>query len=67
MTPTDLRRRGFQALVDALGYVDAIRFLQQYDPGHGNYTKERHKWLEPLRMDDFLAYVNRQRDQDTSD
>ena len=62
MTPTELRRKGFQALVDALGVVDAIRFLQQYDPGHGDYTKERHQWLEPLTMDDFLAYMNRQRD-----
>lgn len=62
MTPTELRRKGFQALVDALGVVDAIRFLQQYDPGHGDYTKERHQWLDSLTMNDFFAYVNRQRD-----
>jgi len=66
MTPTELRRRGFQALVEALGYADAIRFLQQYDPGHGDYTKERHQWLHPLTMDDFRAYVNRQREQEVS-
>jgi hypothetical protein len=33
MTPTELRRKGFQALVNTLGYVDAIEFLQLYDPG----------------------------------
>ena len=33
MTPIELKRKGFQALVEALGYVDVIRFLRQYDPG----------------------------------
>lgn len=39
--PTELRNRGFQALTDALGWVNAVRFLRQYDPGSGNYTEER--------------------------
>ncbi|MGF1570392.1 MAG: hypothetical protein ACFCVD_20350 [Nodosilinea sp.] len=41
MTPTELIRKGFQALVDALGYVDAVRFMKQFDQGHGDYTKDR--------------------------
>lgn len=61
MTPTELRKRGFKALVDALGYVDAVRFLQQYAPGSGNYTEERHQWLDQLTLDDFRAYVQRKR------
>jgi len=39
--PSELRRRGFQALTEALGWVNAVRFLRQYDPGFGNYTEER--------------------------
>lgn len=66
MTPTELRRKGFLALVNALGYVDAIRFLRQYDPGQGDYTKERHQWLDQLSLDDFRAYAKRKREQDTS-
>lgn len=66
MTPTELRRKGFLALVDALGYVNAIRFLQQYDPGQGDYTKERQQWLEQLNLDDFRTYVKRKREQETS-
>ena len=31
MTPTELTYKGFQALVDALGYVDAVRFIKQFD------------------------------------
>lgn len=37
----ELRHRGFQALTEALGWVNAVRFLRQYDPGSGNYTEER--------------------------
>jgi len=66
MTPTELRKRGFKALVDALGHVDAVRFLQQYAPGNGNYTEESHQWLAQLTLDDFRAYVQRKRQQESS-
>jgi len=39
--PAELRARGFKALVDALGWVNAVRFLRQYEPGVGNYMEER--------------------------
>jgi hypothetical protein len=38
---SELRHRGFQALTEALGWVNAVRFLRQYEPGAGNYTEER--------------------------
>jgi len=66
MTITELKRKGFQALVDALGYADAIRFLRQYHSGQGDYTQERHQWLDPLTLDDFKSYVKRKRGQETS-
>ncbi|MGV2388072.1 MAG UNVERIFIED_CONTAM: hypothetical protein LVR29_06285 [Microcystis novacekii LVE1205-3] len=46
MTPIKLQKKGFKALVDALGIGDAIRFIQQYDSGSGDYTKERHLLLD---------------------
>ncbi len=57
MTPIELYRKGFQALVDALGYVDAIRFIRQFDNGSGDYTKERHQWLDQLTMDEILTDI----------
>ena len=39
--PAELRARGFRALVDALGWVNAVRFIQQFEIGTGNYTEER--------------------------
>jgi hypothetical protein len=59
MTPVELNRRGFQALVDALGYADAIRFIRQYDNGSGDYTKERHQWLDSLTLNDIWADIQK--------
>lgn len=42
---SELRHRGFQALTEALGWVNAVRFLRQYDPGSGDYTEERRTLL----------------------
>ncbi len=38
----DLRTAEIDALVQALGPVGMVRFLQQFETGHGDYTKERH-------------------------
>jgi hypothetical protein len=40
-TPAELRRAGIDALVRALGPVGMARFLQQFHPGHGDYTADR--------------------------
>ena len=42
---SELRNRGFRALVEALGWANAVRFLRQYDPGSGDYTEERRSLL----------------------
>lgn len=39
--PIEIRMAGIQALKDALGPVGMVRFLQQYDLGYGDYTKEK--------------------------
>lgn len=60
MTPTELNQKGFQALVTALGYVDAIRFLKQFDNGQGDYTKERRQWLDHLSLDKIWMDIQQQ-------
>ncbi len=39
--PVGLRSRGFQALVKELGWVNAVRFLREYEAGGGDYVQER--------------------------
>lgn len=39
--PIEVQTIGMQALKEALGPVGVVRFIQQFDLGYGNYTKER--------------------------
>ena len=37
-----------------------MRFMMQYDPGHGDYTKERQEIFADLDLEDLLASIRRQ-------
>ncbi|MGF1540212.1 MAG: hypothetical protein ACFCU5_07120 [Pleurocapsa sp.] len=56
-TQNEIIEQGYKALVDSLGVVDAIRFLQHFSPGKGNYTAERHQWLEQKSLDEVLEDI----------
>jgi len=45
-TIAKIQSEGYDALVNALGPGDAIRFIRSFDPGSGDYTKERKKYLK---------------------
>jgi len=47
-TLEEIRRKGLDALDRELGRADAIRFLQQFDGGSGDYSKERHAWVDSM-------------------
>jgi hypothetical protein len=40
------RSVGYDALVNAPGPKDAVRCIRSFDPGSGDYTKERKKTLK---------------------
>ena len=56
----EIRRIGIDALADALGPVDMARFLQSFDLGSGDYTKERAKWLDQS-LEEILGEIKRRR------
>jgi len=37
-----------------------MRFMMQYDPGHGDYTQERQELFADLKLEDLLAAVRPQ-------
>jgi len=41
----EIRTIGFEALIRELGPAGAIRFIQQYETGQGDYTRDRKKIL----------------------
>ncbi|WP_226587920.1 hypothetical protein [Microseira wollei] len=56
-TQQEIVRQGYQALVDALGIVDTIRFIQHFSSGQGDYTQERHVWLDGTSLQDILTLL----------
>lgn len=51
-TISEVRKEGIQALTKTLGPVDMARFIQSFETGSGDYTKERHEWL-PENLDEI--------------
>jgi hypothetical protein len=60
-TPEQIRIAGLRALHQALGLVGMIRFLQHYETGSGDYSKDRHAWLDQWTLDDIRRDLEAQR------
>lgn len=56
----EIRIKGFRVLVKNPGPADAIRFIQSYTHGSGDYTKERKQWLEK-DFDTVMAGIKERR------
>ena len=61
MTAKEIRLAGLDALLQNLGVVGMIRFLQYSDKGYGDYTKDRHKWLGNPGFDEILDDIEKMR------
>lgn len=65
-TQQEIIRQGYQALVNSLGVVDAIRFIQHFTPGQGDYTKDRQQWLGQASLEDILTSMRQRRKTDAT-
>jgi len=51
--------RACRALIRELGLVGMARFLSRYNGGKGDYTRDRHLWLDQLDPDEEWASIMR--------
>ena len=56
----EIRRIGIEALAEALGPLDAVRFLQSFDLGRGDYAKERSHVLG-LTLDEIFLGIEKRK------
>lgn len=56
-TLDEISQAGRQALFERLGPTDALRFLNQYRRGQGDYTKDRGQWLTEQSVDEVAASI----------
>ncbi len=45
------RKKGLNLLKRGLGVAGFIQFMQDFGLNEGNYTKDRHKWLQEKDVD----------------
>ena len=57
MSLYEIRMEGWKALTERLGPAGAMRFMMQYDPGHGDYSNERHEIFDALTMEELLQTI----------
>lgn len=57
MTPEEIRNAGLQALERELGVVGMVRFLQQFEKGTGDYTKDCYDWLREEDIETFVREI----------
>lgn len=57
MSLYEIRMEGWKALTERLGPAGAMRFMMQYDPGHGDYPSERHDLFDSLTLDEILERI----------
>jgi hypothetical protein len=61
MNPVEIRKKGLDALNKALGPIGMVRFLQQFESGHRDYTKERDQWLNDVTIDSVVEEITQKK------
>jgi hypothetical protein len=57
----DFERHALAILQRELGLDGLARFLRIYRSGSGDYTRDRHRWLEGATIQEIMAEVERPR------
>ena len=63
-TLEQIRTEGLEALRQRLGRADMIRFLQQFETGQGDYSSERHQWVDSTALDDIRRELAEPHEED---
>jgi len=58
MTAEQIRHHGLEVLKRELGVVGMVRFMQQFTNGKGDYSVERHQWLDQLTPDEIMDQIH---------
>jgi hypothetical protein len=61
LTLYEIRTIDFDAVIRELGAAGGIRFLQQYESGRGDYTRDRKKLLPKKSVRELGRQIKRQR------
>lgn len=58
---TEIKAKGWEALVKELGYAGATKFILLYEPREGDYTEKRKELLTDLTIDEIIREIENKR------
>jgi hypothetical protein len=61
MSPAVIRKAGLEAVAKKLGPLGMVRFLQQFETGRGDYTRERDQWLKDADLKEIVSEIRKKR------
>jgi len=53
----EIQQSGLEAIRKGIGVVGLIRFMQQFDKGHGNYVEDRQLWQKDYTVDSLTKAI----------
>ena len=53
----EVKKKGWEILIKEMGYADATKFILLYEPGKGDYTKERKELFKNLTIDKIFKEI----------
>jgi len=61
MSRAGIRRACLEAVAKKLGPLCMVCFLQQFETGRGDYTKERDQWLKDMDIQETISEIRKKR------
>jgi hypothetical protein len=55
----EIKARGWNALVKELEHAGGTKFILLYEPGEGNYTKERRELFKGIKIEEMLKDIEK--------
>jgi hypothetical protein len=57
----EINQQAISLLYKELGVIDAVRFLNQFTQGYGNYTQERESLFANKSLDEIVEEIEKRR------
>ncbi len=55
----EVTQEAIRVLIQELGLVNTVRFVNQFTVGYGNYTEERAQLFAGMTLDDIVSEIKR--------
>ncbi len=62
----EVTQEAIRVLIQELGPVDTVRFVNQFTVGYGNYTEERERLFAGMTLDEIVSEIKRGKERTES-